>query len=102
QAAVAFASQAVIAAENHRLIAGEHRRRVQAEMLLKTSHELIMSSTIEQAMATALKHLKAVIEFDRAHIALLESDGRAWTPRVSLPTPPQLPDNRTLALHDFP
>ena len=27
---------------------------------------------------------------------------RAWTPRVSLPTPPQLPDNRTLALQDFP
>ena len=102
QAAIAFAGQAVVAAENHRLIAGEHRRRVQAEMLLKTSHELIMSATLEQAMATALEHLKTVMDFDRAHIALLENDGRAWTPRASLPTPDYLPENRTLLLSDFP
>jgi len=100
--AMAFASQAVVAAENHRLIAGEHGRRVQAEMLLKTSHDLIMSANLEQAMATALDHLQAVIAFDRAHIALLEADGKAWTPRVSLPQPSTLPDNPTLQLSDFP
>ena len=100
--AMAFAGQAVVAAENHRLIAGEHRRRVQAEVLQKTSHDLIMSANLEQAMATALAHLKTVVEFDRAHIALLEPDGRGWTPRVSLPTPSVLPENRTLLLEDFP
>ncbi len=102
QIAMAFAGQAVVAVENHQLIAGEHRRRVQAEMLQKASHDLVMSANLDQAMFTALSHLKTVLEFDRAHIALLDRSAGTWTPRVSLPRPAKLPADKTLRLADFP
>jgi len=93
--------QPVVAVENHH-VAGEHRRRVQAEMLQKASHDLVMSANLDQAMFTALSHLKTVLEFDRAHIALLDRSAGTWTPRVSLPRPAKLPADKTLRLADFP
>lgn len=102
QIAMAFAGQAVVAVENHQLITSEHRRRVQAEVLQKTSHDLVMSANLDQAMLTALSHLKTVLEFDRAHIALLDRSAGTWTPRVSLPQPAILPADKTLRLADFP
>lgn len=102
QIAAAFADQAAVAVENHRLIASEHRRRVQAETLQQTSHDLVTSPNLDRAMSAALNHLAAVLQFDRAHIALLENGGRVWTPRASLPTPPRLPENKSLLVADFP
>jgi len=102
QLAAAFAGQAVVAVENHQLVAGEHRRRVQAEILQKASHDLVMSPNLDRAMSAALSNLMAVLQFDRAHIALLDSATHTWTPRASQPMLDKLPDQKTLRLADFP
>ena len=102
QIATAFADQTVIAVENAQLFEGEQRRRLQAEMLQRASYELVSSEDLDSALNLALHTLNQMLEFDQAHIGLLDDENQQWTPRAIYPPGTQIPAETTLSLSFYP
>ncbi len=102
QIATAFAGQTVIAVENAQLFENEQRRRVQAELLQRASYDLVSSADLDSALDLALRTLDQVLDFDQAHIGLLDEDDRQWTLRAIYPVTTPLPAETTLALSIYP
>lgn len=101
QIARGFTNQVVIAVENARLFESEQRRRLQAEMLQRASYALVTSSDLDSALTMALHTLEEMLDFDQAHIGLLNAERTAWMPRAFYPvtTQPTPETSVSLALH---
>ncbi len=97
-----FADQAVIAVENARLFEAEQQRRRFAEFLQHASYDLVTSPDLDSALTAALTHLANVLDFDRAHIGLLDDTRTMWITRVTYP-PDTTPNyGQVLPLNYFP
>ncbi|MBN1202913.1 MAG: GAF domain-containing protein [Anaerolineae bacterium] len=98
----AFADQAAVAVENAQLFESEQRRRFQAEHLQHASYDLVTSPDLDSALDAALKNLANVLPYDRAHIGLLDENGKTWTPRAGQPLIEPLPSSKAIPLDAYP
>ncbi|MBN1680084.1 MAG: GAF domain-containing protein [Anaerolineae bacterium] len=80
--AQAFADQVAIAVQNAKLFGTEQQRRVQADQLQQVFFELSTSSDLDTALLRGLSGLANLMEFERAHIGLIDETLEAWIPRV--------------------
>lgn len=70
----AFAAQAAVALQNARLYHAERYARHTAETLAAASLDLTRSLNLQAVLDSLLRHLKELVDYDGAHVALLTDE----------------------------
>lgn len=84
----ALANQAAIAIENVRLFDESHQQRRFAETLSRVSRLVSATFDLDKVLDTVLRELRSVIEYDSAHIRLIEGEEMRVAHHIGYPADP--------------